>query len=367
MKMQKFETTVIIVGAGPSGLATSACLNLENIPNIVLEKEDCSASLWKKRAYDRLKLHLAKQFCELPHFPFPPNATTYVPKHVFIQYLDDYASHFNVSPLYHRNVVAATFDGGDKWRVVAENTLFGATEEYLAKFLVVATGENNEGFIPKVLGMETFSGEILHSSSYENGKKYEKKNVLVVGSGNSGMEIAYDLSNWDSHASIVIRSPVHFLTLGMVKFGMVLLKYLPEAPVDNYGIERPSQGPFFLKRTIGRAPVIDVGTIAKIQAREIEVLPSIKKVEGEYIHFKNGDAKPYDAIIFATGYKSVVKKWLKDDGELFNDDGMPKKRCPNHWKGENGLYCVGFARAGLFGISRDAKAIAHDIKAILSN
>ncbi|GFQ02365.1 probable indole-3-pyruvate monooxygenase yucca11 [Phtheirospermum japonicum] len=116
---------VLIVGAGPGGLATSACLNLQNIPNIVLEREDCCASLWKKRAYDRLKLHLAKQFCELPHMPFPPNAPTYVPKRDFIQYLDDYVSHLNVTPLCHRRVVCASFDGN--WLVVAKNTIFGTT------------------------------------------------------------------------------------------------------------------------------------------------------------------------------------------------------------------------------------------------
>lgn len=65
------EVPVVIVGAGPAGLATSACLNNLSVPNIILEREDCSASLWKKRAYDRMKLHLAKQFCELPHMPFP--------------------------------------------------------------------------------------------------------------------------------------------------------------------------------------------------------------------------------------------------------------------------------------------------------
>ncbi|KAI3464597.1 hypothetical protein Pfo_021260 [Paulownia fortunei] len=374
------ETTVLIVGAGPAGLATSACLNLQNIPNIVLEREDCWASLWKKRAYDRLKLHLAKQFCELPHMPFPPNASTYVPKQGFIQYLDDYVSHFNVRPLYHRLVLCASFHGN--WLVVAKNTLFGTTEKYKAKFLVVATGENSEGYIPPIPGLDSFNGEVMHSSCYENGKRFEKRGVLVVGSGNSGMEIALDLSNWGAQTSLIVRNPVHFLTEWMVKLGMELLRYLPLDLVDkivvilskfkygdlsDYGIQRPSKGPFYLKTTTGRSPVIDVGTIAKILAQEIKVLPSIKKVNGDCIHFMNDHTKSYDAIVFATGYKSTVRKWLKDDGGLFGEDGMPKKRFPNHWKGENGLYCVGFARAGLLGISNDAKAISQHVTAILSH
>ncbi|KAJ0959377.1 putative indole-3-pyruvate monooxygenase [Helianthus annuus] len=76
----KQETVVVIVGAGPAGIATSACLNLLSIPNIVLEREDCYSSLWQKKAYDRLKLHLAKNFCQLPHMPFPLSAPTFVPK-----------------------------------------------------------------------------------------------------------------------------------------------------------------------------------------------------------------------------------------------------------------------------------------------
>ncbi|KAK6132243.1 hypothetical protein DH2020_034026 [Rehmannia glutinosa] len=289
--------------------------------------------------------------------------------------------HFDISPLYHRHVVCASFDGKN-WVVVAKNTLFGMTEKYVAKFLVVATGENSEGYIPPIPGLDSFNGELMHSSCYENGKRFEKKDVLVVGSGNSGMEISFDLSNWGARTSLIVRSPVHFLTEGMVKLGMGLLKYLPLDLVDNivlmlsklkygdiseYGIQRPSKGPFYLKRATGRSPVIDVGTIAKIRAQEIKVLPSIKKVNGHEIHFMNGGIKSYDAIVLATGYKSTVGEWLKDDGGLFGEDGMPKKRNPNHWKGENGLYCVGFARAGLFGISNDAKAISQDITTILNH
>ncbi|EYU32468.1 hypothetical protein ABFS82_03G092200 [Erythranthe guttata] len=372
------ETTVLIVGAGPAGLATSACLNLKNIPNIVLEREDCCASLWKKRAYDRLKLHLAKQFCELPNMPFPSNAPTYIPRKDFIRYLDDYVSYFNVSPFYERTVESASFDHTRRnWVVMAKNEVLDTMEKYVAKFLVVATGENSEGYIPQnIPGLDSFNGEVMHSSKYENGKKFEKKKVLVVGSGNSGMEIAFDLSNWGARTSVVVRSPVHILSEELVKLGMVLLKHLNVDLVDKivlllsklkfgnlsqYGIQTPNKGPFYLKRATGRSPVIDVGTIAKIRAREIDVLPSIKNVHGDNISFTNGETESYDAIVFATGYKSTVGKWLKDDGGFFGENGMPKKRNPNHWKGENGLYCAGFARAGLFGISNDAKAISQDI------
>ncbi|XP_073128551.1 probable indole-3-pyruvate monooxygenase YUCCA11 isoform X2 [Henckelia pumila] len=374
--MIKQEILVLIIGAGPAGLATSACLNLKNIPNIVLEKEDCCASLWKKRAYDRLKLHLAKQYCQLPGMPFPPDAPTFMPKRGFIRYLDDYVSHHNVAPLYNRQVECASFDDG-KWTVVARNMVLDRYEEYVAAFLVVASGENGEAFVPQIPGLDSFSGDVMHSSDYRNGKKYENRNVLVVGSGNSGMEIAFDLWDWGAQASIVARSPVHILTERMVQMGMALLKYVPLGIVDkilimlsklkfgdlcDYGIQRPDKGPFYLKMTTGRSPVIDVGTIDKIRSQEIKY---IKSVDGHNVHFTDGSTETFDSIVFATGYKTTVAKWLKDDGALFSANGMPEKRAPEHWKGKNGLYCAGFSRSGLFGISNDARAIAQDINELI--
>ncbi|XP_038986715.1 probable indole-3-pyruvate monooxygenase YUCCA10 [Phoenix dactylifera] len=205
---------VLIVGAGPSGLATAACLNMFSIPNIILEKEDCSASLWRKRAYDRLKLHLAKQFCELPHMPYPSTFPTFIPKDQFIQYLDNYQARFKPNIVYCTVVDSANYDKyKGTWSIMACDKVTGEVKEYTAKFLVVATGENDEGMIPDISGLKTFSGEVVHSSFYKSGAAYTGKNVLVVGSGNSGMEIAYDLSNFGAKTAITIQSPVTRFTL----------------------------------------------------------------------------------------------------------------------------------------------------------
>lgn len=205
------EQLVLIVGAGPSGLATAGCLTRLSIPHIILEREDCFGSLWKKYSYERLHLHLRKQFCELPHFSFPPSCPAYVPKTLFIRYLDDYASHFHIDPLYKRTVQSATFDRlSDKWKLKAKNADSGEIEEYVGRFLVVATGEATDPYIPEVEGLDTFGGEALHSTRYRSGKEFNNKNVLVVGSGNSGMEIAFDLANHGAKTSILVRSPVTY-------------------------------------------------------------------------------------------------------------------------------------------------------------
>ncbi|KAL1207991.1 putative indole-3-pyruvate monooxygenase YUCCA11 [Cardamine amara subsp. amara] len=381
MEKEEIKILVLIIGAGPAGLATSACLNRLNIPNIVVEREDCSASLWKRRSYDRLKLHLAKQFCQLPHMTFPPNTPTFVSKVGFINYLEKYATRFNINPRYNRNVKSAYFKDG-QWIVEVENGTEMSREVYSTRFVVAATGENSEGVIPEIPGLVgSFEGEYLHSSEYKNGEKFNGKDVLVVGCGNSGMEIAYDLSKNNAKVSIVVRSPVHVLTRWIVRIGMSLLRFFPVKLVDRwclllaelkfgntsrYGLLRPNKGPFINKLITGRSPTIDVGCVGQIKSGKIQVVPMIKRIEGKRVEFVNGNTKIVDSIVFATGYKSSVSKWLKvDDGDLFNENGMPKHEFPDHWKGKNGLYSVGFGRQGLAGISKDAQNIARDIVSVV--
>ncbi|KAA8543164.1 hypothetical protein F0562_021341 [Nyssa sinensis] len=275
--MEKEEQVAIIVGAGTSGLATAACLNRLSIPNIVLEREDCFASLWKKKSYDRLHLHLAKHF------------------------------------------------------------------------LVVATGESSDPFTPEVEGLSTFMGEVIHSTQFKSGEKYSEKNVLVVGSGNSGMEIALDLSNHGAKTSIVVRSPMHILTREMMYLGGFLLKYISFDMVDSVG-----------------GHVLDLGTCKKIKSREIQVLPAIISMKGNDVLFDDGKSHPFDVIVFATGFRRSTNKWLKQDEDgLLDDDGFAKRTSPNYWKGKNHLYCAGLARRGFYGAAIDAQNIANDIKSLL--
>ncbi|TYH06204.1 hypothetical protein ES288_A08G137900v1 [Gossypium darwinii] len=376
--MQKEQ--VIIVGAGPSGLAMAACLNHHSIPYIILEREDCIASLWKKYAYDRLHLHLDKQFCVLPHMPFPDSYPRFVSRQQFVSYLDDYVSRFKISPLYRRTVESAEFDGETgKWIVKARNLGSGEVEELEGRFLVVASGETSDPFTPVIEGLNTFPGDVLHSTRFRNGKAFQNQKVLVVGSGNSGMEIAFDLANHGAQTSLVVRSPVHILSRDMIYLGLILVKYIRVNLVDSlmvmlsklvygdlskYGIYRPKEGPFFMKAAYGKYPITDIGTCKKIKSQEIRVLPSICSIRGNEVVFENGTTHPFDTIVFCTGFKRSTNVWLKGDDYLLNDDGISKLSFPNHWKGKNGLYCVGLSRRGLYGAASDALNIADDINSL---
>ncbi|XP_016205125.1 probable indole-3-pyruvate monooxygenase YUCCA10 [Arachis ipaensis] len=380
--MEDERRRVIVVGAGPSGLSMAACLTKKSIPYILLEREDCSASLWKKHTYDRLHLHLKKHLCHLPHMPFPPSSPSYVPRNQFLAYLDHYAAHFAISPLYRRTVEFAAYDQEAKsWRVKARNEDSGEVEEYLGGFLVVATGETTDPFVPQIEGMGSFPGKVIHSTEYKSGKGFEAQHVLVVGSGNSGMEISLDLINHGAITSIVVRSQVHIVSREIANMGLFLLNYVGVNKVDKlvvmlsrlmygdmskYGIARPNEGPFYMKVKYGKYPIIDVGTSQKIKSGELKVLPAeIESVRGKDVMFKDGQSHPFDSIIFCTGFKRSTHKWLKGDDYLLNEDGIPKPSYPDHWKGKNGLYCVGLSRKGFYGARYDAENIANDISSLL--
>jgi indole-3-pyruvate monooxygenase len=252
----------------------------------------------------------------------------------------------------------------------------GDVEEYSGRFLVVATGETTDPFIPNVDGLSSFKGDVIHSTEYKCGQSFSDKHVLVVGSGNSGMEIALDLSEYNAKTSIAVRSPVHVLSKGMVYMGLILLKHIPLYVVDymmiilskitygdltKYGIQTPKEGPFASKVKYGKYPVIDAGTCQKIKKREIQVLPAIRSIRGNDVEFEDGKSHTFHTIVFATGFTRSTTNWLQDDEYLLNKEGLAKAEYPNHWKGKNGLYCVGLARRGLYGAAMDALNIANHI------
>uniref|UniRef100_A0A0D3EMA2 indole-3-pyruvate monooxygenase n=1 Tax=Oryza barthii TaxID=65489 RepID=A0A0D3EMA2_9ORYZ len=261
------EEEVIIVGAGQSGLAAAACLSVRGVAScLVLERDDCVASLWRHRAYDRLRLHLPKRHCALPRAPHAAAAPDYLPRDDFAAYLDAYASRFGVH-LVSREV----------WSV--------------------------------------------------------------------GMALQRYLPTWAVDKVVLLMCAVVF-----------------GGDTARYGLRRPAVGPFAMKMTTPAYPVFDVGTFAKIRSGEIRVVPAgIKSVRGGDVEFADGRRHAFDAIVFATGYRSTTKQWLKSDDGLIGDDGMAGRSYPNHWKGENGLYCAGMVRRGIYGSGEDAELIADDI------
>lgn len=218
----------VIVGAGPSGLAVGACLKDQGVPFVILERADCIASLWQKHTYDRLKLHLPKQFCQLPKMPFPKSFPKYPTRRQFIDYLESYATHFDINPHFNECVQSAKYDETmGLWRVKTSGRAPARPEvEYICRSLVVATGENAECVRPDINGLAHFSGKVIHSSEYKSGDAFQGQKVLVVGCGNSGMEVSLDLSNHNAQPSIVCRSSVSSKTQPLIQIATFFLKII---------------------------------------------------------------------------------------------------------------------------------------------
>lgn len=212
-----FVLAPIIVGAGPSGLAVAACLSDHGVGSLILEKSDCIASLWQHKTYDRLKLHLPKQFCQLPLMGFPDNFPKYPTKRQFISYLESYASHFKIKPKFNQGVQNAAFDSDyGLWRVQTQDFL------YISRWLIVATGENAEPVIPHIPGLDKFQGPIRHTSVYKSGSDFRNQKVLVIGCGNSGMEVSLDLCRYNAIPHMVVRN-----TVSLSSFTLLTVIVLP--------------------------------------------------------------------------------------------------------------------------------------------
>eukprot|EP00258_Populus_trichocarpa_P006428 XP_002310212.2 indole-3-pyruvate monooxygenase YUCCA6 [Populus trichocarpa] len=366
----------VIIGAGPSGLAVAACLKERGVPFLILEKERCIGSLWTLKTYNRLQLHLPKETCKLPHMPFPPEVPAYPTKQQFISYLEAYAKHFAIEPMFRQEVQSAIYDARmGFWRVQSNES------EFLCQWFIVATGENAEPVLPNIEGISDFKGSLIHTSRYKDGADFKGQKVLVVGCGNSGMEISLDLCNNDAQVSLAVRDKLHILpreVLGRSTFSlsMWLLNWFPVKLVDRFllicsqlilgdthkmGIRRPKMGPLEQKNSTGKTPVLDVGAFSKIKSGKIKVVCGVQRFTASGAEFVDGHVENFDSVILATGYRSNVTSWLKEDSFFNEKDGYPRNPFPDNWKGKNGLYSVGFTRRGLLGSSIDAQRVAEDI------
>jgi indole-3-pyruvate monooxygenase len=193
---------------------------------------------------------------------------------------------------------------------------------YRARGLVVATGYNALPVRPQWPGLASYQGELLHSSEYQSGERFRGQDVLVVGFGNSGGEIAIDLFEHGARPSIVVRGAVNLLPrellgLPILTWAVALSKLPPRiadalsAPLlrmtfgdlSRLGLRKSSSGPLTEVDTRRRVPLIDVGTVDLIRRGLIKVRPALQSFTEGGVHFIDGTAASYQATILATGYR----------------------------------------------------------------
>ncbi|WP_071674558.1 flavin-containing monooxygenase [Nioella nitratireducens] len=361
----------IIVGAGPAGLAAAACLKQRGVTVTLLDRAQTIASSWRNH-YDSLHLHTARGRSTLPGLSYPKGVGKYPSREQVIAYLDAYAQHHGLAPRLGCTVTAIARKGAG-WCVTHSD---GAEQ---ADIVVVATSVNGRPKTPDWPG--TFDGPILHSTDYRNAGPFAGRRVLVVGFGNSGGDIALDLSRAGVDVTVAVRSPVNILPkelfgVPITSFGLLtkLLGYrtadILTAPIlrlkigqaEDYGLHSMNKGPGAMVQEDGRIPMIDVGALGAIKAGRITVKPGVKALAGRTVRFDDDSAAPFDTIIAAIGYKVDLRPLLGPDCAALDPQGRPT--VSGGPTAEPGLYFCSFRVSPdgqLFATSREAKAIAADV------
>jgi cation diffusion facilitator CzcD-associated flavoprotein CzcO len=368
------ENTVknLIIGAGPSGLAVAGRLAEKGQPSTILEKGHHIGEAWHHH-YDRLHLHTDRQFSGLPHRPIPKDYPVFVPKGDLIRYWEAYAAHYRLKPHFGQEVTRIERNDNG-WLTTT------TTDSYTSENVVVCTGYNRVPTLPTWPGKEKYKGEIIHSSQYRNPAPYRGKTVLVVGMGNSGAEIALDLSNHGVDTYISLRSPVNIMTRDVggkptQLSAIVMSSLLPNWAYDRlsrfvqkmaigdlspYGIQTPDYAPTKGIR-MGRIPVLDIGTVAKIKSGNIKVRRDIEHFTATGVQFVDGTRLDVDVVLLATGYRALLGELVPGIRPLLNERGCPDKL----WYPEfPGLYFLGFS-VPLTGILRGIKLESKQIVAQL--
>lgn len=360
----------LIIGAGPSGLSVAGRLRKLGIPFEILEKSDTVGIAWRNH-YDRLHLHTDKKYSALPHLPFPADYPTFVSKNQYIAYIDSYCAHFAIKPIFGQEVISVK-KNGKHWLVTTQN------KTYEAKNVLVAMGYNRVPKAPTLKGQAQFKGEILHSEKYKNGNPYKGKNVLVVGYGNSGAEIALDLYESGAKTFVSIRNPVNIvkrefmgrstqsMAIFFIRFGNTFYDFIARQfkkmllkAVEGTNIPISPLAPSEQLRTQGKVSVIDVGTLAQIKAGNIKVMPDIESLSEHEVLFKDGQQLKIDVILMATGYHARLDEIIENVAPLLNERAYPKAMWFNE-EPYKGLYFVGF-NLPLTGILRDINLSSEKI------
>jgi len=373
-------TPNLIIGAGPAGMGIAGRLRKRGIDFEMVEQSQNVGNAWHHH-YDRLHLHTVKQLSNLPHLPFPEDYPIYVPREKLVDYFDQYAQQFKLTPHFGQTVNTVK-KVGKQWSTTTKEG-----KKFKSNNVIIATGVNRTPNSPSWPGQEQFQGTIIHAKGYKNAAPFKGKKVLVVGMGNTGAELALDLSENNCETYISVRGPVSIvprdlngrpvqltsIQLAKIPFGIGdwlgnFIRGIYLGDLRKYGLNAPKLSPVQQLKKTGKTPVVDIGTVNQIKAGKIKVMPEIESFDASGILFKNGERKALDAVILATGYKAKIADFIADTTGLLNADDLPKQAIFD--QKNKGLYFIGFDNyklGGILGIIRtESELIANHIHETMS-
>ena len=200
------EPEVLVVGGGQAGLSIGARLAQLEVDTLIVDRWPRVGDNWRRR-YDALTLHNQVHVNHLPYMPFPPNWPVYIPKDKLAGWFESYVEAMELNYLAGTEFEGGAYDAAAKRWSVVMRTADGKKRTMHPRHVVMATGVSGIPNLPEIPALRGFRGSVLHSSEYQDGAAWKGKRALVIGTGNSGHDIAQDLYSSGATVTLVQRSP----------------------------------------------------------------------------------------------------------------------------------------------------------------
>jgi putative flavoprotein involved in K+ transport len=348
---EHFDT--VIIGGGQAGLATGYHLAKRDLPFVILDANERIGDAWRKR-WDSLRLFTTARYDGLQGWRFPAPALSFPTKDEMADYLEAYAARFEL-PVRTGVEVDRLSREGDRFLITSGD------RQFEAKHVVVATGAHQMPKLP-VFADELHSSIMqLHSSQYRNPSQLQEGAVLVVGAGNSGAEIAFELSR--THPTYLSGKPSGQLPVrhgpAAARFVLPVVRFVGHHVLTlGTPIGRKVQ-PRFISHS---APLVRV-KLKDLAAAGVEQVPRTVSIEDGRPALEDGRVLDVSNVIWCTGFREEFP-WI--DLPIFDENQRPLHE-RGVVAGEPGLYFVGmpFQYSALSdvlpGVGRDAEYIATHI------
>ncbi len=309
-----------IVGAGPGGLAAARAFKNLGLSVDVFERHSAVGGIWDRTnpgtpMYDSAHFISSRDMSAYHGYKMPSDYPDYPTNRQILDYLQGFAETYGLMDDIHLStgVVSAGWDGSH-WRVESTD---GQVRSYLT--LTCANGTQWHPTMPTLPGSDTFLGTIMHSNAYATGEQLLGKRVLVVGAGNSGVDIACDAARFATFAAISVRRGYHLIPKHI--FGMPadafaangphlpmkvaqrvfppLLKLIMGDP-SNHGWPKPDH------KLFETHPILNDQILHHLRHGDLTVRKDIARFDGPDVVFADGKREIFDLVIFATGYATKV-------------------------------------------------------------
>jgi putative flavoprotein involved in K+ transport len=336
---------VVVIGAGQAELAAGYHLKRRDLNFILLEASEMPAGSWP-HTYDSLKLFSPAGYSSLPGLKFPGDPERYPTRDEVIKYLTDYGATFEL-PIRTQTRVQRVERLSEGFRIITNSG------DYVGRGIISASGSFNRPYVPPVPGREIFKGKIIHSREYRNPAPFKRKRVVVVGAGNSAIQIAVELAK-SAHVTLATREPIRYKPQHVL--GKDLHFWLKTTGADWLMTSSS------MLRSVS---VLDTGMYRRaIEAGQPEHRPMFEQFTETGVVWVDGSEEYVDTVLFATGYRPNLDF-------LSGIPALDAEGQPQHEKGISttvpGLYYVGLshqrglASATLRGVGPDANYVIHHL------